>query len=127
MIFKNQIVRYLIAGTSSAMTQLVLTFILTHFFHLYYLSSSCLGFVAGFMVSFLLQKFWTFQDLSQDRNHFQVPVYLGLAITGLILNSSLLYLLVEYAGLWYVFAQFIAMGVVSTGNFFAYKFFVFRI
>jgi len=78
------------------------------------------------MVSFLLQKFWTFKDHSQDKIHIQVPLYLGLAILGLALNSSLLYVLVEYAHLYYVTAQFFAMGFISVCNYFIYKAWVFK-
>lgn len=121
-----QVVRYVIAGTSSAMTQLAFTYILTEFLHLYYLSSACLGFVAAFTVSFTLQKFWTFQDHSQDNIHFQVPVYLGLALLGLFLNSSLLFALTEYLHIWYPVSQFFAMGFVSVCNYFVYKAWVFK-
>jgi len=123
---KIRVVRYLISGTTAAMTQLVITYALTEFFGLYYLSSSCLGFVTAFMVSFLLQKFWTFEDKSQDNVHIQIPLSLSIAIIGLILNSALLFVLVEYLHIWYVIAQFFSMGIISTCNYFIYKAWVFK-
>jgi putative flippase GtrA len=123
---KIQFVRYLISGTTAALTQLVVTFVLTEGLGLYYLSSACLGFVGAFIVSFLLQKFWTFEDMSHENVSVQVPLSLTIALVGLALNTLLLYILVEYFHLWYIFSQFISMGLISTSNYFVYKAWVFR-
>ncbi len=118
--------RYLASGGTAAATDLVLLYLLTDGAGFHYLSSAALAFIAAFFVSFFLQKFWTFEDESIEKIHVQVGVYFLVALGHLILNSTLLYIFVDWLHLWYMAAQFIALGLLACVTFFISRDFIFQ-
>ncbi len=123
---KNILARYVAAGLTGASTQIGLLYIFTDIVKIWYIYSSIIAFVSAIIVSFLLQKFWTFKDGSTNKMHHQAFKYLVTAITGLIANTLLMYLFVDLIGLWYIFAQIVIGGMIMIFNFLMYKFFVFH-
>ena len=114
----QRLLRYLISGGTAAAIDLGLLYILTDFFLVHYLWSAIWAFVVTFFVSFLLQKFWTFQDTETDRMHVQMTVYFLVAVANLALNTLLMYLFVDYFRIWYVLAQVLASGLIACESFF---------
>lgn len=118
--------RYLISGGTAAFTNIVLLFLFTDIFGIWYIASAVLAFILAFIVSFTLQKFWTFQDGSKDQIHKQAVIYLTVAVVNLLVNTGLLYLQVEYLGVYYILAQLIASAVIAVESFFVYQIFIFK-
>ncbi len=121
-----QIVRFVISGGASALTQLILLYVFTQFFGIWYLFSLILAFAISLGVSFTLQKFWTFEDTETSGMHLQIPSYLAVTLTNLAVNAALLYIAVEFLKLWYLFAQVLIEGIIAISSFFIYKFVIFR-
>lgn len=121
-----RILKFLISGGSAAVVDLGTLYVLTDIFHLWYLLSAVLAFIAAFAISFSLQKFWTFDDPSTDVLHTQLALYLLLALVGLGVNTFCMYLLVDHAELHYIFAQILTSAFIAVGNFFAYKHIIFK-
>lgn len=121
-----KIVRYLIAGGIAAATNLVVLFLLVHIGHMHYLPASILAFVLSISVSFTMQKFLTFQDRPTHDMRTQFARYLVVILANLALNTALIYLLVDTAGMWYMLAQAIATAVVAVTGYVGYTYFVFR-
>ena len=116
-----RVLRFLLSGSISALTNFSILYALTEYVQLWYLFSSIVAFSVSLVVSFVLQKFWTFRNHSLERVHIQAPLHVGLAITDLLLNTLALYVMVEWFGLWYMFAQFIAAGGIACINYYVYK------
>lgn len=118
-------VKYFISGCIGAFVNLSSLFIFTEFFKLWYILSAILAFFISFFVSFNLQKKWTFRndDKKVVRQAFKYFIITSLSLA---FNISLLYLLVEIAGLWYLLAQVIIYGFLSIFSFLLYKFVVFK-
>ena len=121
----HQVLKYVISGGAATATNLAVLYCLGEFFALYYLTASVLAFIVSIAVSFILQKFWVFEDATTHRVHVQFALYLGVVLGNLALNTALVFLLVEKAHLWYLFAQFLSGLVVAVTGFFAYRHFVF--
>ncbi|MEK7604886.1 MAG: GtrA family protein [Patescibacteria group bacterium] len=121
-----RLLRYLMSGTAAAASNLAIVFILVHFGRVYYLHASVIAFVLSMVVSFSLQKFWTFQDKPIYDVQPQFVRYSMVVFCNLILNTVVMYLLIEKIGLWYLFAQVLATGTVAVVGYFAYQHFVFR-
>lgn len=100
-----RIARFIVAGAGGAGTQLGLLYILTDILGLWYLASAVLAFVVAQGVSFTLQKWWTFRDLSRDRLAGKMAQYFMVGVSNLVANTALLFLFVEYAHLHYLAAQ----------------------
>ncbi len=118
--------RYLISGGTAAATNFTTFFLLVHFGHVYYLYASVIAFVVSVGVSFAMQKFWTFQDRPTHDMHAQFARYLVVILLNLLLNTTLVYLFVEYGGVWYLFSQMLATAVIAITGYVGYRYFVFR-
>lgn len=120
------IVRYLISGGTAAISNISFLFLLVHFLSVHYLYASVIAFVMSIAVSFTMQKFWTFQDTPLHDVHVQFTRYLVVLLVNLALNTLLMYIFVEKAGLWYLYAQILATALVAIVGYFGYTYFVFR-
>ncbi len=117
-----KILKYIISGGTAAFINIFLLYLLIEWIHYPYLRSSVFSFVVSFFVSFILQKFWTFNDNSKDGAKKQLAIYLLVAITNLGVNTLFVYLLVEYIKIWPVWAQIISGASIALYSFFIYKF-----
>ena len=121
-----RIVRYVISGGTSAVTNLALLFVFTHVFGIWYIYSSILSVSVATIVSFVLQKLWTFRNFHIDRVHVQFPLHITLALVNIALNTGILYALVEWAHVWYLLAQVIAGALLACVNYTVYKTVIFH-
>ncbi|MFA6551967.1 MAG: GtrA family protein [Candidatus Paceibacterota bacterium] len=121
-----KIVRYIISGGSAAAVNILFLFLLTHYVGLWYLLSSIIAFMLAFIVSFSLQKFWTFEDISTDAIHKQAGIYFFIITVNLLLNTLLMYFFVDFVKIQYILSQVITGGLIACVSFFAYRKFVFK-
>ncbi len=126
-IVKNntQFLKYAVGGAVAFVVDVSLLYILTEMAGLWYLWSATFSFIVAAMVNYLFQRFWTFK--SQERRVArQFLTFLSLQAVGLFINSAMMYLTVEYLGLWYIIAKAFAALVVLIWNFWSSKEFVFN-
>ena len=122
----RRVIRYGISGVTAAIVNLGTLYVATTVFGIWYLTGSVLGFFMGLGISFTLQKFWTFRDKPLHDAHRQFARYLVVILSNLLLNTALVYFLVEHAGVWYLFAQILATAIIAVVGYFGYRYFVFR-
>ncbi|MCR4281293.1 MAG: GtrA family protein [Candidatus Kaiserbacteria bacterium] len=122
----QQIFRYLIAGGLAFAVNIIVLYVLTDVLHVYYLFSTVAAFLVSFLVSFTLQKFWTFQDNSRDQLHLQLPLYLTMQVVNLGLNTALMYALVEYLHIWYILSQTIITTILAVIVYIINKKYIFK-
>jgi putative flippase GtrA len=122
----KSVVKFTIAGGLASVVDLILLY----FFHdplgLDIVVAATLAFILSFLISFSLQKFWTFRDYGRGRTAGQFLLYFVNAVIGLNLNGFLMHLLVNRYGVWYLLAQVIVIGAIGLGNFLVYKFIIFK-
>jgi len=121
-----KLLRYLFSGGTAAVTDLILLYVFTDVFGLWYVISSVFAFLFAFAVSFLLQKFFTFQDHATGGMRGQALVYLLVTSFNLGLNTGIVFLLVHYAGFHYIFAQIVASIILAVESFIVYGLFIFK-
>ena len=117
----TRIYRFIITGSLAAFATLGILYAATTYGHLWYLYSSVLGFIGGFIVSFLLSKFWTFENRALAGSSRQLVFHLSVALANLGINTVLLYMLVDWLGLWYLLAQAFASVAIAFESYFAYR------
>ncbi len=120
-----QVARYLISGGTATLANFTTLYVLTEFFGVWYLASSIVALAVGFVVSFLLQKFWAFKNKELERVHVQMTWHIMLSLTNVGINTVFLFVLVEHAHLWYMLAQFFSTGILACMNYFAYRYIIF--
>lgn len=115
---KYVVLRYIASGGTSAVVDLLLLSFLHHVAGIHYLFSSVIAFAVAFLVSFVLQKFWTFKNVSTEGIHKQSFIYLGSSIFSLGVNTLLMYVFVEKIHLAVLLSQIFAGGIVACFTFF---------
>jgi putative flippase GtrA len=111
-------------GTATAVN-LGSLFALTHFFEVWYLYSSIAAFAVSFLVSFSLQKLWTFENTSLETVHLQATKFLTVILVALGINTILIYFFVEYIHTHYLVGQLFSGLFIAVINYFSYKHLVF--
>ena len=122
-----QAIRFIISGTLATCTNLVALYVLTENLHIHYLQSSACAFVISFLVSFTLQKFWTFSNSSLEMVHKQLVGAFAVALFNLLINMFLMYGFVEYVGLHYLLAQIVTSALIAGETFVLFRYVVFAI
>lgn len=123
---RERIVRYIIAGGMATGVSLILLYGLTEWLGLWYLLAATWAFIGGFFVSFFLQKLWAFQDNSRAKTRRQMTIFLLIALTNLINNALLMYVLVDIFKVWYLLAQAIVLALIAFWTYNALRIFVFK-
>lgn len=118
----SRLLRYLIAGVTGTVVNVALLYVFTDVFHIWYLLSAVLSFSLSVLVSFVLQKFWTFQDPSKESVHHQVMYYAAVSLTNLALNTAILYGLVDFFHVHYLVGQVIASGIIACESYVVYHY-----
>jgi putative flippase GtrA len=118
-------VRYVFSGGSAALIDILLLFILTYYFNVFYLSAATFALTISFIVRFMLQKFLTFQDEDRSNEKKQFAYYSILYVASLAFTNFLMYVFVEKFGYWYVGAQVLSIGIVACVSFLVYKYIIF--
>ena len=118
--------RYFICGITSAALNIIALYVFTDTLGIWYLYSSILALLISLIVSFVLQKFVVFKDMKTSRLHYQFSKFAVVLVLGTITNTVLIFIFVEWFGIWYILAQVIAGFFVMIQNFILYKFFIFN-
>lgn len=120
--------KFAIIGGIGAVINLLVLWTSVEVFNVYYLWAAVLAFIVADTNNFIWNRLWTFK--SKGKIRFQYPQFLLVSVDGLMLNLILLWALVEEilpkiglrqdrASLYIVFAQVIAIFLVSIFNFIA--------
>lgn len=123
-ILAFRIARFLISGGTSAVTNLSILFVLTHWYGVWYIYSSIIALCVATIVSFILQKLWTFQNFSGEV-HKQFPLHASLGLINIMVNTVILYILVEWVGIWYLLAQIFSGILLGFVNYTVYRLYIF--
>jgi putative flippase GtrA len=110
-----QFFRYGFVGGFSAIVDIGSLYILTSYFHVFYLLSAAIAFILGTIVNYLLSVAWVFQRSGKIRVEFALFTLIGLG--GLCLNELIIWFCVSKLGLYYLVAKLIAVSVVVIWSF----------
>ncbi|MBL7045791.1 MAG: GtrA family protein [Parcubacteria group bacterium] len=108
----GQIGRFLVVGGICVSTYYGFFIGLTEL-GVWYIVSAAIAFSVYYVVHFSLQKFWAFKNKNKEYIKQQLLQYSVMAVLNWIINTGLLYILVEYWGMWYVTAQIMLTIIVS--------------
>ncbi|QQG37885.1 MAG: bifunctional glycosyltransferase family 2/GtrA family protein [Candidatus Kaiserbacteria bacterium] len=116
-----RVVRFLISGGLATVVNLAALYFFTERIGIWYVFSSGLAFIVAFGVSFTTQKYWTFRSMDASKIRRQLPRHLSVAVFNLFLDMGLVFVFVEYFGVWYLLAQVIAGIAISVESFLLFR------
>lgn len=115
MSLSRKIIRYAVVGVIGTAVHFSVLVLLVERFGVEAVTSSTIGFIITVIVSYALNHRWTFRS---DRGHGSaLPRYIVVSVTGMFLNSGIMYLTVHVFGLWYILGQCLVVVVVPLTNF----------
>ena len=120
----KQFAKYIITGVLSAGIELSLLYVITEFAGFWYIISNTIAYIGGFCVSFLLNKYWSFN--SRENFGRQLIMYGILFLINLALSNTLLYLATSIIGIQYMISKVFVMGIIVLWNFIIYKKIIYR-
>jgi len=124
--FIPQITKFMIVGAIGTIINLSILFIFTEFFNFYYIYSAIIAFFTSVINNYILNKLWTFQEKIQERIISKYIKYTLICLISLIVNLFILFILVEFYGIWYILSELIAIMGSFLVNFIGNKFLTFK-
>lgn len=116
-----KLVRYGIAGACGAFVHIGVLFVLTDLAGLFYLLSTTIGFLSAYLVSFFMQKKWTFRNHDNTRLRGQMTLYFLVGASNLVFNALGMRWLVGGLGWHHVLSQVAVSGTIAIWSFLAYR------
>lgn len=122
----KKIIRFLISGGSAAAVEMaVFALILGLTSGLLIIVPQTISFLAGFMVSFSLNRSWVF-SAKNGKIATQLARYGLLAAINLVLSNIVLLLLVDVASMHELVAKFMVMACVAVWNYIIFSKIIFK-
>ncbi len=109
----GRILLFCLGGVISVGIYYLILYTFTEYLKIWYPISATIGSVIMYSFSFLFQKFITFGNKETKAMKKEMALYFSMAISFLLANSILLYVLVEFVHLKYLIAQAILTIVLS--------------
>lgn len=126
--YKQKVVpifRYGVVGILGAFIHICATVALVEWFQLNPVLSSIIGFIVVLIISFFLNKKWTFQV--KESNFLQFAKYLTVSLTGLALNTLIMYVTVNVLEWPYLYGMGVMVVAVALCNFSLNQLWTFRV
>lgn len=120
-----QFIRYAGVGGLSFVVDFACLYFLTEHVGWYYLLSAAVAFCAGLAANYLLCLLWVFDFRRMENRLHEFLVFGAIGIAGLLLNTLLLWLLTDFAGLHYLLSKVFAAVFILFFNFFLRRWMLF--
>ncbi len=115
MSFSVKLIRYIVVGVIGTAIHFGVLIALVERLGVEPVTASTIGFIITLVVSYMLNHRWTFRT---DRGHLSaMPRYILVSVSGLLLNSGIMFVTVHILGLWYILGQSLVVVVVPLTNF----------
>ena len=112
---KRNFVRFVLVGGTTTLCQYIVLTLLVELLHVKAHVASATGYGVGAVVSYLMNRFWTFKS---DVPHAQsLPRFIAMIGIGLLLSFIIMRVRVDFAGIYYLLAQVLTTGIVMVSNY----------
>lgn len=123
---KIQFFRYFFVGGTGFVTDFVIYFILTRYFHLFYITANIISFMTAMAVTYVMSVAWVFPQRSERTMLAEFGIFAAIGVIGLAINSLVLGLLTQKMHIFDLIAKVVAAAIVYIWNFFVRKYFLFN-
>ena len=115
-LFQHEFLRYCVSGGTAFIVDFSIFLLATRVFGVYYIYGNIIAFVIAAGVNYSINRMWTFKSAS-ERIVGQFISFCIIGSVGLIMNTGILYLIVEYAQAYDVVAKITANAIVLIWNY----------
>lgn len=121
----RQFIKFCLVGTTNVAVDFSIYFTLTRLFNLHFILANLGSFCVALSWSFYLNKNWTFRSSGGDLKKKYIK-FLIINLIGMVINTTVLYCLVRFGGLFDIYSKLIAVVVGTFWNFFCSRFWAFK-
>lgn len=113
------LVKFALVGISGIFVNTAILFFLTEYAHLLYLVSSAVAIETSILTNFFLNERWTFYGRACGiaTRWKRLMSYNLLALGGMVVNMGVLFLLTQYAGVYYLLANIMGIFAAFSWNY----------
>lgn len=122
----RKIKRFIIAGSIGAITHFSILILLAEYGGFSIIFSTTMAFLVASVVSFTLQKLWTFESYDIRAVPSQMFLYVSVTVLNMALNALSMYAFTQKLEWHYLVAQFIISSLIAIESYMLYKYFVFQ-
>ena len=119
-------IKFGISGFTATAVDLLFLYLFHGVLAIHLLVASSMAFIIAFLVSFYLQKFWTFRNDDTTKMPQQLSIYFFVGTTNLLLNALIIHTAVRKFGVFYLIAQVLSTMILSAWSFMMNKFVIFK-
>ncbi|MGC8491130.1 MAG: GtrA family protein [Syntrophobacteraceae bacterium] len=112
-----QFMRYTTVGGCAFVIDFLCLYILTRYFHIYYLYSAALGFAIGMVLNYLLSIHWVFDKRKVQSRQWEFVIFFIIGVGGLLLNEVFIWYFAGILLINYLIAKLLSTFFVYTYNF----------
>lgn len=120
----QQLIRFGFVGGSAFLIDYGIMILLTEVFSIDYLVSSGISFSISVIYNYIMSIFWVFNVDKEKNGVTNFAIFMVLSIIGLGINQLIMWLMVDKAGVFYMFSKIVATAVVMVYNFITRKIFL---
>ncbi len=120
-----QLVKYFIAGFLGLLADLAVYTATFAYSHLQYILSTILAFPVAQVISFIIDRYWTFQNHSKRRK-VQFAKFLAVSAIALAMNVSINYLFVSRLGFSPIYAQTASITIIPVISYIGHRYWAFK-
>lgn len=113
----HRFLTYLVVGVSTFILDLGMYYSLIHFFGVNYLLSATLGYIIGITLNYVFSRKYVFAE-TERQVHTGYLIFIGIAIIGLCIITTCMYILVDLLQFNYVISRIVVAGLVGVWNFY---------
>ncbi len=121
----RQFIKFALVGISSTVIDWGIYLVLTRFLGIYYLMAKILSFSIAVINSYIWNRRWTFRSNDPQKLREFIK-FLIIAFVGVILNTLIMYIVVDFIRLSDIYGLFFASAIVMFWNFTANKYYTFK-
>ncbi len=122
----ERFVKWLVVGATGTVVDYSILIALVERVGLYPLIAQAISFTFAVVNNYILNRTWTFGDIKHKGPAVQFMQFFIVSILGLLTRTLIMYILLEWLGIWYRIAWAIAIIVVLIWSFFANLVWTFR-
>ena len=120
----EQIFKFVIVGGLSFVLDFIIYYVLTKLFGVYYITAGFFSFTISLIFNYLMSMKFVFKSKDNLKKTHEFAIFATLSVMGLGLNLLCLFIMVDYMGIYDLFAKVLTAGIVMVFNFVTRKIFL---
>lgn len=124
-LFLMKFLRFCVVGGSGVFVDFGVTWLVKERLRWNKFVANSMGFVIAATSNYILNRVWTFQSQNESIGSEYLS-FIGIALVGLAINNSIIYLLNERLKMNFYLAKLFAIGITTIWNFLMNYFFNFQ-